>query len=147
MAGGSVVVAPDATLSFLPADDALWSGQQSLRAALSDWAAMLGVDSAHVNDVLLQLDLVALADRALAILSMGQKRRLSWARMLLRPGSMWLLDEPFNSLDRDSLLRITTLLGAHLASGGCAVIACHDDVAALLGGVDVTAVLLDGGAQ
>lgn len=147
VAQGRVTLAASASCAFLPADDALWHGPVPVRAALRDWAAILDVSPARVDEVLAQLALSALAERSLATLSMGQKRRLSWARLLLRTAPLWLLDEPFNSLDRDGLARVLDLVRAHLAAGGAAVMACHDDLGALLPGHGVVSVTLasDGG--
>lgn len=147
VAQGRVTLAAAASCAFLPADDALWHGPVAVRAALRDWAAILDVSPARVDDVLAQLALSALAERSLATLSMGQKRRLSWARLLLRTAPLWLLDEPFNSLDRDGLARVLELVRTHLAAGGAAVMACHDDLGALLPGHGVVSVTLapDGG--
>ncbi len=142
---GRVSIAPDADFSFLPADDALWQGQLLVRDALNDWAAVLGVAAARVDDVLARMGLAAIALRPLAMLSMGQKRRLSWARLLLRPASLWLLDEPLNSLDRDGTETVAQLMREHLQSGGAMVIACHDDIAPVLGGMAPLRLELGGG--
>ena len=136
----------DGDIGFLPADDAMWHGQISVRTALTDWAAILGVAPSTVDAILARVSLQDIAARPLAMLSMGQKRRLSWARLLLRPAPLWLLDEPFNSLDRAGMASVTALVHEHLAQGGAIVVACHDDLSALLSGVAVTAVRLDGGA-
>jgi heme exporter protein A len=56
------------------------------------------------------------------LLSAGQKRRLALARLLARPASLWLLDEPTVALDRDSVSNLMTLIADHRAAGGmCAV--------------------------
>lgn len=132
--------------AFLPADDALWHGQARVRAALGDWARVLDCAPPAVDDALAQTGLVGLAQRPLAVLSMGQKRRLSWARVLLRRAPLWLLDEPLNSLDRDGISCVCNLLRAHVAQGGAAVVACHEDITALMPDVPVDGVLLDGDA-
>ena len=132
-------------VGFLPADDGMWHGPISVRTALSDWAAILGVDAGAVDAVLSRVGLNDIAARALAMLSMGQKRRLSWARLLLRPAPIWLLDEPLNSLDDAGTENVVAVMRAHLAAGGAIVVACHDDVSRLLD-APLSTVRLAGGA-
>lgn len=135
----------DAT-GFLPADDAVWHGPTSARAALADFAAILRVPASAVDNALTRVGLHGLAARPLSMLSMGQKRRLSWARVLLRPSRLWLLDEPFNSLDRAGVAMVAACMQAHVAAGGSSVVACHDDLAQVLPGISVQVIDLGGGA-
>lgn len=58
-------------------------------------------------------------------LSEGQKRRVALARLLLQPASLWLLDEPQNGLDSEGVELLGQVVGAHLASGGMAVVTSH----------------------
>lgn len=62
-------------------------------------------------------------------LSQGQRRRAALARLWLahsRP--LWILDEPFAALDAESVERLAAHLGAHLESGGLAVLTTHQEV-------------------
>ncbi|MCP4328946.1 MAG: heme ABC exporter ATP-binding protein CcmA [Alphaproteobacteria bacterium] len=61
-------------------------------------------------------------------LSAGQRRRLALARLITVPASLWLLDEPAVGLDHESLITLETLLAGHCASGGCAVVATHQEL-------------------
>ena len=143
VAGGTLARHTD-SIAFLPADDALWHGQVTVRSALCDWAAVLGSDADASHSALAALGLQSLAQTPLAVLSMGQKRRLSWARLLLRPAAVWLLDEPFNSLDRAGSDLVQAQLRAHVARGGSAVIACHEDLAAVLADLRVSVIDIAG---
>lgn len=62
-------------------------------------------------------------------LSMGQRRRIGLARLALVPRSLWILDEPTASLDAAGATLLCEMLGAHLAQGGMAIIATHQDIA------------------
>jgi heme exporter protein A len=78
------------------------------------------------------LERVGMASRAALparVLSQGQKRRASLARLAL-PGApaLWLLDEPFAALDEDGIGRVRELAEAHLARGGMLVLTSHQDV-------------------
>lgn len=90
---------------------------------LKFWGDFLG--GGDMDAALAAFDLDALADYPAALLSAGQKRRLSLARLALVPRLLWLLDEPTMGLDAASLDRLTRLLRGHLSGGGLAVVATH----------------------
>jgi heme exporter protein A len=66
-----------------------------------------------------------LADVPAGYLSAGQRRRLSLARMIAVPRSLWLLDEPTAALDTASQERLDGLMRTHLGDGGLIVAATH----------------------
>ena len=92
---------------------------------LAFWAAVYG---GEVGGALEAMNLGTLRDRRAADLSAGQKRRLGLARLLVSGRKLWLLDEPTVSLDAASVGLFGTLLRAHLAAGGSALIATHIDL-------------------
>ena len=61
-------------------------------------------------------------------LSLGQRRRISLARLTLVPRPLWILDEPMAALDVDGVALLRDMLGAHLAQGGMAIVATHQDI-------------------
>ena len=61
-------------------------------------------------------------------LSDGQKRRLGLARLLLTRRPIWLLDEPYASLDAASQGVLDAVIDRHLWSGGIALIATHQPI-------------------
>jgi heme exporter protein A len=63
------------------------------------------------------------------VLSQGQKRRVSLARLWLSTRPLWLLDEPFASLDAAATSYLTQRLHAHLRNGGMVVVATHQEIA------------------
>ncbi|MEM6627877.1 MAG: heme ABC exporter ATP-binding protein CcmA [Pseudomonadota bacterium] len=60
-------------------------------------------------------------------LSAGQKRRLALARLVMAPRPVWLLDEPFASLDIQGRELVLDLVEAHRAAGGAAIVALHGE--------------------
>ncbi len=61
-------------------------------------------------------------------LSAGQKRRLSLARLLITNNKLWILDEPFTSLDKNGITIVETLMADHIQQGGMIVMTSHHDV-------------------
>jgi len=62
------------------------------------------------------------------VLSQGQRRRVSLARLRLLSRPLWLLDEPATALDDAGQIMLREAVSAHLAAGGIAVIATHQDL-------------------
>ena len=74
------------------------------------------------------------ADVPMGTLSAGQRRRLALCRLLTGRATLWVLDEPFSSLDADGARTLYTVLDEHLSSGGSVVLTSHHPMA-LSGGV------------
>jgi heme exporter protein A len=100
---------------------------RTLIAALRFWAALddKPVADTRIARALSALDLDALADIPVRLLSTGQRRRASIARVAASGAPVWLLDEPANGLDTVSIARLETLIAEHRATGGIALVATH----------------------
>lgn len=59
-------------------------------------------------------------------LSVGQRRRVALARLVMAPRPLWLLDEPMAPLDGARRRLVAGLMADHLARGGSLVAAVHD---------------------
>jgi len=101
------------------ADDTLALDRElRLRSALGFWGgeidrAMDAVGIAHLGDLPVRL------------LSSGQAKRATLARVAASGAPLWLLDEPFNALDMDGAERLDRMVQSHLASGGAVIAASH----------------------
>jgi heme exporter protein A len=100
----------------------------SLLEALSFWAEFAGLaePTRHARAALERLGLRGSAAVPVRALSQGQRRRGALARLALDDAPRcWLLDEPFDALDTQSLQTLTTLLAAHAARGGSVMMTSH----------------------
>ncbi|MFD2264062.1 heme ABC exporter ATP-binding protein CcmA [Lacibacterium aquatile] len=88
----------------------------------------LGLPGIDVEAAGGRVGLGALLDKPGRILSSGQRRRLSLARLLVRAAPLWLLDEPTTALDDAGTALFAELAGEHLAQGGLLVAATHHDL-------------------
>ncbi len=59
-------------------------------------------------------------------LSAGQRRRLALARLSLRKTTLWILDEPFTSLDDRGKRLMMGIFKQHLDSGGMIILTSHE---------------------
>lgn len=100
---------------------------QTLGAALRFWAMLDRAPDpdGRVARAIAALDLTALSDIPVRLLSTGQRRRAALARVAASGAAVWLLDEPGNGLDAASIARLQTVLAEHRANGGVALIATH----------------------
>lgn len=74
------------------------------------------------------LDLFGLKHRRndrVAILSSGMVKRLSIARAMIHDPEILILDEPFSSLDPDSVVKMTSLVGQLRGRGKTVLLATH----------------------
>jgi heme exporter protein A len=62
------------------------------------------------------------------VLSAGQRRRVSLARVLATRASVWLLDEPYANLDTAGSDLVSDLLQVHVRDGGLALVVAHRDL-------------------
>jgi heme exporter protein A len=58
-------------------------------------------------------------------LSAGQQQRVSLARLLISPAKLWVLDEPFTTLDVKGVALLESLLADHAAGGGSVLVTTH----------------------
>ncbi len=92
-------------------------------------ARAMGMPStADLDDVLEQVNLYAYGETEVGSLSAGQKRRLALARLLATDSMLWILDEPFTSLDKVSMSMFTSLFEQHLQRQGLIVMTSHHDI-------------------
>ena len=61
-------------------------------------------------------------------LSEGQQRRLALARLVTCRRTLWLLDEVMSSLDARAANTVTSLIDRHIARGGMAIVATHQEL-------------------
>lgn len=93
-----------------------------LAHALGFWA---GLDGGSVLPALEAVSLTHLRQVPVRMLSTGQRKRASLARLVASKANVWLLDEPGNGLDTPSLAQLSSLIARHRAEGGITLIASH----------------------
>ncbi|MDT9599391.1 heme ABC exporter ATP-binding protein CcmA [Sphingosinicella rhizophila] len=96
--------------------------RQTLGRALAFWARIDGTDAAPG---MAAMGVTHLAQVPVHMLSTGQRKRATLARVAASRARLWLLDEPSNGLDADGEERLAAAMAAHRAQGGAILAASH----------------------
>ena len=68
-------------------------------------------------------------DKKFYQLSFGQKKKLQLLLLILVNKPIWILDDPFNGLDNNTIKKIINLLAKKAENKGSIIIASHQDLA------------------
>ena len=88
-------------------------------------------DLANINvtvdfpGILERIGLAGMDEVYVNAMSAGQRRRLALARLLIDCKKIWLLDEPFTSLDAEGKVIVERMISEHSSAGGITVFATH----------------------
>jgi heme ABC exporter ATP-binding subunit CcmA len=94
---------------------------------VSFWARAVRADPGDDEAALVHLGLDGrLRDVPVAHLSAGQRRRTSFASMLVRRPQLWLLDEPHAGLDQAGRDVVDELVRAAIEAGATVIVASHE---------------------
>jgi heme exporter protein A len=98
------------------------SGRENLRYSIGIRRA---VTAAEIDAALARTGAAPFADRAVRLLSAGQRRRIALAGVLLTDTLLWLLDEPTTNLDTEGQQLVADLVTEQLGRAGLVVAAVH----------------------
>lgn len=91
------------------------------------FARAAGVEPTHSADALDRLQVARrLSELPVRALSTGQRKRVSFAAMLVRRPELWLLDEPHSGLDEGGRDLIDGLISEAAAAGATVLFASHE---------------------
>ena len=107
------------------------SGIENLR--ISNALNGIEISKERARGVLERMGLAGRESLPARLLSEGQRRRVALARLLTCETKLWLLDEVMTSLDKGAMALIRSLIEEHLAVGGIAIVATHQDLALTTG--------------
>lgn len=81
--------------------------------------------SKEIEMALAAMGLYGFEDVGCYRLSAGQLRRVALARLVLSHAPLWILDEPYTSLDAQAVDTLEQRFADHAASGGCVIMTSH----------------------
>ncbi len=82
-------------------------------------------DDARIRSALGEMGLGSYGDSPCHALSAGQCQRVALAGLLLAKAGLWVLDEPFTTLDAGGVALLEQLVAEHAANGGAVLITTH----------------------
>ena len=86
------------------------------------------VTDEQINEALGDMGLRGFEDSQCFTLSAGQQQRVSLSRLLLSDGLLWVLDEPFTTLDQEGVKLLERLLSQHANKGGVVLVTTHHEL-------------------
>jgi heme exporter protein A len=120
----------DAFAHYLGHADAL-KAPLTVRETLSFWTTIYEarrVGDTAIEEAADEVGLLHALDLPVGVLSAGQRRRVSLARLSLSSRPLWLLDEPAASLDSEGETVLGRLMRDHLERGGLIIAAIHKEL-------------------
>ncbi|MDH5472669.1 MAG: cytochrome c biogenesis heme-transporting ATPase CcmA [Gammaproteobacteria bacterium] len=93
------------------------------------FTSLFGTKSENgIEDALYQLGLYGFEDVPCSNLSAGQKRRVALAQLLMSKARLWILDEPYTSLDVAAIAFLESVFKKHVQNGGMLIITSHQPI-------------------
>ncbi len=92
---------------------------------LAFWRAASQLNVIDDWQLLATLGLAGLEDVPCRMLSAGQQRRVSLARLYLTRAKLWILDEPFTALDQSAIASLQQHFSQHLSANGAIILTTH----------------------
>lgn len=104
---------------------------EALKGDLSAWenlsftASLRGTAKASIEQAIARAGLQNRADLPCRLLSAGQRRRVTLARLQISGAVLWILDEPLTSLDVQGRALVEQLIVSHANHGGAVIFTTH----------------------
>ena len=86
------------------------------------------LDKNQINGILSNLNLTNLIDKKVNTLSLGEIKKLELLRLVLEEKKIWILDEPLNNLDSDTIEILTQTFEDHCDNGGSILFSTHQEL-------------------
>ena len=86
------------------------------------------LDNNQIDGILSNLNLTDLIDKKVNTLSLGEIKKLELLRLVLEEKKIWILDEPLNNLDSDTIEILTQTFEDHCDNGGSILFSTHQEL-------------------
>ena len=86
------------------------------------------LDKNQIDGILSNLNLTNLIDKKVNTLSLGEIKKLELLRLVLEEKKIWILDEPLNNLDSDTIEILTQTFEDHCDNGGSILFSTHQEL-------------------
>ena len=86
------------------------------------------LDKNQIDGILSNLNLPNLIDKKVNTLSLGEIKKLELLRLVLEEKKIWILDEPLNNLDSDTIEILAQTFEDHCDNGGSILFSTHQEL-------------------
>ena len=86
------------------------------------------LDNNQIDGILSNLNLSNLIEKKVNTLSLGEIKKLELLRLVLEEKKIWILDEPLNNLDSDTIEILTQTFEDHCNNGGSILFSTHQEL-------------------
>lgn len=86
------------------------------------------IDESDILQALARVGLRGFEESQCHALSAGQHQRVALARLLLGDARLWILDEPFTTLDVSGVALLENLIAEHASQGGSVLVTTHHEL-------------------
>ena len=86
------------------------------------------LDNNQIDGILSNLNLTNLIDKKVNTLSLGEIKKLELLRLVLEEKKIWILDEPLNNLDSDTIEILAQTFEDHCDNGGSILFSTHQEL-------------------
>ncbi len=115
--------------TYLPHKDSL-KDNLSVKENLEIWLNLSEGRNyfSSIDSTLRYFDIQNLKNTLVGNLSQGQRKKVSLSKLKLSDNKIWLLDEPFNGLDANSINKTVKLIEKYSKTGGTVLLSNHINI-------------------
>ena len=85
------------------------------------------INSSQIQTALITLKLENYLDQKVGTLSLGERKKLEFLRLIIENKKLWILDEPLSSLDDDSIELMKQTFEDHCSKEGSIIFSSHQN--------------------
>ncbi len=101
----------------------------TIKDNISIWKKIFlsNINDSQIETALKTLKLENYSNQKVGTLSLGEKKKLEFLRLILENKKLWILDEPLSSLDEDSIELIKQTFVDHCSKEGSIIFSSHQN--------------------
>lgn len=117
------------TFTYLGHKDCL-KENLTIEENIMNWVKISGkkFEKPKIEKILKYFGLQDIKNSLVGNLSQGQRKKVSLSKLVFNNNKLWLLDEPFNGLDNNSIKKTIMLIEKHSKTGGSILLANHINI-------------------
>ena len=99
----------------------------TVKENIQNWLNLFNIN-ADIKKILSYFNLELLINKKVNELSEGQKKKVSLSRLFINDRKVWVLDEPYESLDESSKIMLSKFFLKHINNDGVLIISSNQNI-------------------